>query len=581
MKNQNKRISVLRKFLPYLAPFKFQIFIVFFCMITSNIALLYIPDRVGAAVDMIGTDGNMFPLIAQMLIAASFAWLLTALQNIISVNVGQSVVANLRQKLFAHMERLPVSYYDKMTKGNMMSIMITDISNVSETASADLISLLAGFVSITGSFIMMLAISPQMTLVFAVTVPLMILATVIISKNARRLHFERKTYFGKLCGYTEEMISAQKSLFVYGQEEVAINNFTELSKGQFEKGTKAEFCSSLMMPAMNGLTNLNLTLVAAVGAYLALTGVVSVGNISSFILYSKKFGGPISDAASVVGMLQSSLAACERIFTVLEAEQEKEVLTTPTLNFEIKSRGDIEFSHVAFHYDESTPILKDINFKIKSGQKVAVVGSTGAGKTTLISLLFRFYNPISGTILLDGKSITQIPLADLRRQFAMVLQDTWLFEGTVYENLSYAMPEDKRSKEKVREICRAIGAEEMIEGLPNGYDHYLRSDSTALSQGQKQLLSMVRAFLCEPSLFILDEATSAVDPQTEHEIQAVTDKILSEKTSIIIAHRLSTILTADCILVLKDGYVEEQGSHEELINKGGLYKSIFESQFAQ
>ncbi|MFI3170524.1 MAG: ABC transporter ATP-binding protein [Faecalibacterium sp.] len=613
---QEKRSAgSLRQLLPYVLPHWGKLAVMMACMVVSNIAALYIPGQIGVVIDMIAVQSaGVGQLVLFMICAAVIAWVLTALQNVLAVSVGQSVISALRHDLFAHMAHLPVSYYDGMSKGNLMSIMVTDTSNLSETISTDLVTLVTGCVTIIGASIMMLRISPLMTLIFMVTVPMMWIVTYFISKNARRLHHQRKAAYGKMCGYSEEMLTAQKSVFVYGQEEGSYARFAALSGDQRTKGTKAEFCSSLMMPAMNAITNLNYTLVAASGAFLALTGVVSIGNISSFALYSKKFGGPISDASNIIGMLQSSLAACDRIFAVLNAPIEEtsggaersaaiaavqdcaqtnadsEVQNSGRMATEDTAlqasaaegtacSGKIEFSHVAFAYDPAKPILRDVDFTIQPGQKIAVVGSTGAGKTTLISLLLRFYAVTGGEIKIDDIPIETLPLGALRRRFAMVLQDVWLFDGTVYENITYAMPEHDRSREKVRALCREIGVEEMIEQLPGGYDCYLRNDSTALSQGQKQLLSIARAFLCEPNIFILDEATSSIDPQTEHSIQAVTNRVLQGKTSIVIAHRLSTILSADCILVLRDGYLVEQGTHTQLLAQGGIYRQIFESQF--
>ncbi len=589
-----RNIGALRQLLPYVLPHKGKLLCMVVCMVVSNIAALYIPAQIGVVIDKVfSQSGGVAQLVCFMLCAAVIAWALTALQNVLAVSLGQSVISALRHDLFTHLSHLPVSYYNGTSKGVLMSIMVTDTSNLSDTISTDLVTLLTGTITVIGAFAMMFAISPMMTSVFAITVPLMAVVTYTISKRARRLHHARKAAFGKMCGYSEEMLTAQKSLFVYGQEEASAVAFDALSRDQREKGVRADFCSSLMMPAMNAVTNLNYTLIAAVGAYLALAGRISIGNISSFVLYSKKFAGPISDASNIIGMLQSSLAACDRIFAVLNAPLEQTdaldetacasgvagAMAQPPCGTMQPPCGKIEFSHVAFAYDPAVPILRDIDFTVQPGQKIAVVGSTGAGKTTLISLLLRFYKVTGGEIKIDDIPIETMPLGALRRQFAMVLQDVWLFDGTVYENITYALPEQARSRERVRALCREIGVEEMIEQLPGGYDCYLRNDSTALSQGQKQLLSITRAFLCSPSIFILDEATSSIDPQTEHKIQDVTNRVLQGKTSIVIAHRLSTILSADCILVLREGYVVEQGTHAELLAQGGLYRQIFESQF--
>ncbi len=340
-----------------------------------------------------------------------------------------------------------------------------------------------------------------------------------------------------------------------------------------------------MMPLLNGINNLNFTLICAIGAVLALNGKISIGNISSFVLYSKKFAHPIVDTANIINMLQSSLAACDRVFSILNADAEPDIELPEKSSFNKAdsnaAEGKVEFEHVNFSYIEGKPVLNDVSFTINPGETVAIVGATGSGKTTIVSLLLRFYDINSGKIKIDGADIRSFKLEQLRKRFAMVLQDSWLFEGSVMENITYAAPKERSDPETVRRLCREIEVDDFIESLPRGYDTVLHSDSGGLSQGQRQLINIARTFLCDPPIFILDEATSSVDTQTEAKIKTVTDNVTRGKTSIIIAHRLSTILSADKIMVMRHGEIVETGTHAQLIEKGGLYKELYESQFAE
>jgi ATP-binding cassette subfamily B protein len=454
-----------------------------------------------------------------------------------------------------------------------------DIDNVSDTVSSDAVTLISGAVTVVGALAMMLAISPRLTLIFALTVPMMAVSARFISKRARILHRERKNCFGRLCGYAEEMITAQKTVKAYGIEEYNLRKYKALTAELREKGAKAEFQSSCMMPVMNGINNLNFTLICAFGALLALGGGLSIGGISAFVLYSRRFAHPIIDTANIINMLQTSLAACDRIFAILNADAEAPSSEGEIKNADAAQRGALKFERVSFSYLPHVPVLKNIDVEIKPGQCVAVVGATGSGKTTLISLLLRFYRTGGGKILLDGKNINDIPLRQLRRSFALVLQDSWLFEGSVYENIGYAAPKELTTPEAIRRMCEGIQVDEFIRSLPDGYETILHNDSGRLSQGQKQLINIARAFLCDPPVFILDEATSSVDTVIETQIRRVTERVSKNKTSIIIAHRLSTVLRADMILVMKDGVICESGTHGELLEQGGVYRELYESQF--
>ena len=654
---QNKRgIGSLLKLLRYVARFKWRILLILLAVLAANLVGLRIPDITGQLVDCMAAPGGVdFSALGWGVLEIVFLALVTfglsALQNVLMLKTAQDLVLSLRHDAFSKLVALPVSYFDQNTKGNILSILSVDIDNISDTISSDVITLLTGFVTVVGSLAMMLAISPLMTLIFAVTVPAMILLSRVVSKRSRRLFREKKNCFGELCGYAEEMITAQKTVKVYGLEDYNESIFRDISHRLRESGAKAEFVSSTMMPSMNGINNLNFTLICAFGAFLVLSGRLSIGAISSFVLYSKKFATPIVDTANIVNMFQSALAACDRVFTILDADTEPGYalpaddapaalgqaahgaedapdrslnkvspsgpsdpaesnpqagvgpadasmpLPHPTqedtpgdsktpcqISLPHKSsrpRGEIRFEKVDFSYVPGSPVLQDIDFTVHPGQKVALVGATGSGKTTIVSLLLRFYTPDSGRITIDGDAIDALPLGELRRRFALVLQDSWLFEGSVYDNIGYAAPPERSSHEQIRAMCREIDIDDFIQSLPKGYDTVLHNDSGGLSQGQKQLLNIARAFLCDPEIFVLDEATSSVDTQAEEKIKQVTELVTRNKTSVIIAHRLSTILSADQILMMKDGRIRERGTHEQLLRQGGLYKELYESQFAQ
>ncbi len=584
---QKRGYGSLVQLMGRLMRYKGRMALVLLLVAAGNLVALVVPRITGDMVDSLDLAGRIdFDSLLRdgllLILAAVVVWGLSAAQNRLMLSVAQSMVVDLRHDVFQRLLRLPVSYFDGNTKGNIISILSTDVDNISDTVSADLITLVTGFVTVAGALIMMLAISPWLTLIFAVTIPMMVVISRYISKNARRLFREKKASYGRLCGYAEEMITAQKSIKVYGLEEYNQGRFRALSTRLRDTGAKAEFVTSTMMPSMNLINNLNFTAICAFGALLALQGRISIGDISAFVLYSKKFAGPIVDTANIVNMLQTTLAACDRVFSILNAPPEADQPLLPEAGSLLpgKVRGEIRLEDVCFSYLDDTPVLKHVSLKVDPGEKVAIVGATGSGKTTIISLLLRFYDLSSGRITLDGVDICALPLAQLRHCFALVLQDSWLFEGTVMENIVYAAPEARRDPQTVRELCRQIEVDSFIESLPGGYDALLKSDSGGLSQGQKQLLNIARTFLCDPPVFILDEATSSVDTLTEARIKTVTDKVTAGKTSIIIAHRLSTILNADKIVVLRDGEIREVGRHEELLAQGGLYKELYESQFA-
>lgn len=584
---QKRRIGSLFQLFRYIMHYKWQLLAVLVVVVASNLIALLIPKISGAMVDTIDVKDFAIDFSALLqgamyiLLISAAIWGLSALQNVLMLKTAQNMVVDLRHDVFEKLTKLPVSYFDNNTKGNIISIVSTDIDNISETVSADAITLITGFITLVGSLAMMIAISEWLTLIFVVTIPIMFFAAKSISQRARRMFREKKACYGRLCGYAEEMITAQKTIKVYGLEDYNRDRFLEYSRRLRETGTVAEFTSSLMMPSMNSVNNLNFIGICAFGAFLALQGKISIGNISSFVMYSKKFSAPIIDTANIINMLQATLAACDRVFSILNYPEEPDpARLTADCKRPEEIRGEIRFEHVDFSYVEDMPVLRDVSFTVHPGEKVAIVGATGSGKTTIISLLLRFYDIQNGRITIDGVDIRELPIRRLREYFALVLQDSWLFEGSVLANITYAAPADKQDPEVVRRLCEQIEVDDFIEQLPQGYDTILRSDSGGMSQGQKQMLNIARTFLCDPPIFILDEATSSVDTLAEAKIKAVTDKVTAGKTSVIIAHRLSTILNADKIIVMRDGEIREVGSHTELLAKGGLYQELYESQFA-
>lgn len=493
----------------------------------------------------------------------------------IVLRISQRTVRTMRVDLFSKLMRLPVKYFDTHQMGEILSRISYDIDTVNTSLSNDLVQILTSIVTVVGALVMMIKISPLLVTVFVVTVPLSVLFTRFMTRRVRPLYHNRSKCLGAMNGFAEEYISGQKTIRAYHREEEVLARFDEKNEDAVNSYYKAEYYASSTGPSVNFINNLSLTLISIFGALMYLNGAITVGNISSFVLYSRKFSGPINEAANIFSELQSALAAAERVFELLN--EEEETSDVPGALPLCVERGEVELEHVDFGYDPAKIILKDINLQAKPGNMIAIVGPTGAGKTTIVNLLMRFYDPQKGEIRIDDQSIYRVTRKSLRSSFSMVLQDTWLFNGTVHDNIAYGNP--GATREAVIAAAKAAHIHGMITRLPHGYDTIITEDGVNISKGQKQLMTIARAMLQPAHLLILDEATSNVDLQTELLIQEAMRTLMHDKTCFVIAHRLSTIRNADLILVVNDGKIVEQGTHEALLEDNGFYASLYRAQF--
>ena len=579
-KPKNRKGTILRLGI-YLFQYKYWLLLALILTMGSNLLSLVGPMLSGYAIDAIepGLGKAVFERVFYYAgLMVLFYFLSSALSYVLSVlmiHISRKVVYQMRQDVFNRLLDLPVGYFDTHQTGDIISRISYDIDTVNTSLSNDLIQILTTIITVVGALAMMVAISPQLVLIFAVTVPLSIILTKYITGKTRPMFRLRSKKLGELNGFVEEMISGQKTLKAYNQEQNTIDRFDIKNEEAVEAYYRAEYYGSVTGPAVNFVNNLSLSLVSVFGALLFLVGKMSVGDISSFVLYSRKFSGPINEAANIVAELQSALAAAERVFNMIdEIPEPAHCNDAQVLD---KVRGEVCLEHVTFGYVENTPIIKDLNLHAKPGRLVAIVGPTGAGKTTLINLLMRFYDINDGKISVDSKDITEVTRESLRRSYAMVLQDTWLFQGTVFENIAYGKP--GATLEEVTAAAKAAKIHSYIMHLPNGYDTVLTDDGTNISKGQKQLLTIARAMLMDAHMLILDEATSNVDTRTEQQIQQAMRKLMENKTCFVIAHRLSTIQNADEILVVNHGEIVEQGTHVQLMEKKGFYHQLYIAQY--
>lgn len=572
---------VLKNLLRYLSFYKGKLILAIILSLSSSLFSLVGPYLSGKCIDAmdLGVGKVQFDtiylfvilLIGFYVISALLSYILSLLMQSIAQQLGNA----LRNDIFAHLKKLPISFYDSHQSGDIISIISYDVNTLSTSISTDVVSIASAFVSVIGSFIMMLIIMPLLTLVFVVTIPISFIITKRMSKKSKKLFHKRSVSYGEFNGYSEERISGLKTIKAYGRDKEILDQFDEYNLDATTKAYNAEYYSSKTGPFVNFINNLSLAFIAIFGALLYLYKWMSLGQISSFVFYSRKFSGPINETLNLFAEIQSSLAAAERIFTLLD-EKEEDFDKEPLVHLK-DVKGDIDFSHVKFSYTQDRTILKDLSFHAKVGTMTAIVGPTGAGKTTIINLLMKFYLPQEGIISLDSYDINHIMADELRRYYSMVLQDSFLFEGTIKENIIYGN-EDATEEEMIK-AAKLAHADSFIKKLKNGYDEYISEDGGSLSKGQKQLLTIARAFLSKANMLILDEATSSVDTRTEKRIQDAMRALMQDKTCFIIAHRLSTIRNADLILVVLDGDIVEQGTHESLMKKKGVYYNLNQSQY--
>ena len=571
---------VLRNLWKYLYRYRFGMFAVLALSLLSNVLALLGPRLSGAAIDAItGGEHVNFPSVYRYaLLMLAFYAVSAGLSFLISVymiRLSQKIVSAMRCDAFQSISRLPVGFTDRHAIGDILSVISYDIDTLSTSLAHDVVQILSSVVTVVGSLYMMLTISPLLILVFAVTIPLSVFITRFITSRTRPLFRARSRKLGELNGFVEEMLSGLKTAKAYHREDYTIDRFDKKNEEAVQAYYKSEYYGSTTGPSVSFVNNLSLSLVSVFGALLYLWRYMSLGDVSSFVLYSRKFSGPINEVANIIAELQSALAAGERVFRLIDEPPE-----TPDAPDAIElenAQGLVEMKNVSFGYEKNRVILHDLSLVAKPGSVTAIVGPTGAGKTTIINLLMRFYDRLSGEILIDGRPIEKYTRKSLRRNFAMVLQDTWLFGGTVYENIAYGNP--NATLEDVKRAAERARISYFIEQLPNGYDTVLTENGGNISKGQKQLLTIARAMLLDASMLILDEATSNVDTQTEIRIQDAMLQLMKNKTCFVIAHRLSTIQNADNILVLDHGDIVEQGTHDELMARGGFYKKLYQAQF--
>ena len=575
------RKGVILRLGRYMMQYKFFLLSALILTIGSNLLALMGPMLSGYAIDAIGPGpgkvvfSRVFYYAGLMVLFYLFSSILSYILSILMIHISRKVVYQMRNDVFVHLMELPVGYFDTHQTGDIISRISYDIDTVNTSLANDLVQILTTFITVIGAFAMMIAISPKLVLIFAFTVPLSILLTKLITGKTRPLFRLRSRKLGELNGFVEEMITGQKTLKAYHQEENTIQKFDERNAEAVEAYYRAEYYGSVVGPAVNFINNLSLALISIFGALLFLAGQMSIGSISSFILYSRKFSGPINEAANIMSELQSALAAAERVFYMIDEPAEVSDRREAVALSDVK--GDVLLENVNFGYTKEQMIIKGLNLHAVPGKLVAIVGPTGAGKTTLIHLLMRFYDVQSGHIEVDNQEICHVTRSSLRKAYAMVLQDTWLFQGTVFENIAYG--KQGATLEEVTNAAKAAKIHSYIKRLPQGYDTILTDEGTNISKGQKQLLTIARAMLLNAPMLILDEATSNVDTRTEQQIQQAMRKLMENKTCFVIAHRLSTIQNADVILVVNHGEIVEQGTHKELMDQKGFYYQLYRAQF--
>ena len=581
--------GTLKKLTKYISDYKISLVIVIIFAILSTTFAIIGPKILGNAITELAngfmlkitnTGGINFNKIGTMLLGLLILYIISAIftyiQGYIMTGISQKTTYKLRKEISEKVNRLPISYFDKKTNGETLSLVTNDVDTLSQNMDQSITQLITSIVTVIGILIMMLSIDKLMTLIALGIIPISLILIGTIVKFSQKHFKNQQKYLADVNGTIEEMYSGHNIISSFNAEEKMLKKFNKQNDKLYESAWKSNFLSGLMHPIMVFVGNLGYVLISIIGGYFAIQGRITIGNIPSFLSYIKNFTQPITQIAQISNMLQAMMASAERIFEFLE-EPEEQQEETEHIDID-KIKGSVEFKNVKFGYDENI-IIKNFNAKIKPGEKVAIVGPTGAGKTTMVKLLMRFYKLNGGEILVDGKNINKFDKKEFRRLFGMVLQDAWVFSGTIMENLRYGNLD--ATDEEVRKAAISAHAHHFIKTLPDGYNMELNEDTNNISGGQKQLLTIARAILADPKILILDEATSSVDTRTEVLIQKAMDELMKGRTTFIIAHRLSTIKNADMILVMKDGDIIETGNHEELMKKNGFYTNLYNSQFEE
>lgn len=580
--------GTLRRLLGYLAPRKVRLIAVLLTAIIGTAFSIVGPKIMGDTITIVfegayakfqGTgDGIDFSKVAMFLLLLGGLYVLSSLfqfvQQFIMASVAQNTVYDLRRDIFKKLKKLPLKYYDGRSHGDILSRVTNDIDTIGNTLQQSITQFITSMITLIGILIMMLFISPTLTIIALVSLPLSLFVIKPFLTRSQKHFADQQRTLGQLNGHIEEMYTGHQVVQAFGQEQKSINEFDDVNEELYEAGRSAQFISGIIMPVMSFIGNISYVLISVVGGFLVIQRTISIGDIQAFITYSKQFSQPITQTANIANIIQSTVAAAERVFELLDEQEESEDVVATDIE---RTQGAVTFEHVDFGYDKEL-LIEDMNLQVKPGQTVAIVGPTGAGKTTLINLLLRFYELNNGKIKIDDRDITEMSRGQLRRNFGMVLQDTWLFKGSIKDNIAFA--KNNVTDDEIYEAAKAARADHFIRTLPDGYDTLLNEEGTNLSQGQRQLLTIARAILADSPIMILDEATSSVDTRTEVLIQQAMNHLMEGRTSFVIAHRLSTIRDADLILVMNQGQVIEQGTHQELLEENGFYADLYNSQFA-